>query len=166
MALSVAELTDRRSHPLDLVEEAVFARDWVCERTGADQLVAEVGGRWCDCHLLFVWCEEMGALHATCAFDVRVPSERRNAIFELLAMTNERLWVGHFDFSSVDGLPAFRHALLLRGGILSVEQVEDLVDIAVSAVDRFYPAFQHVAWGGQSPADALTFTMLDTVGEA
>ncbi len=166
MGLTVAGLTEKRSHPLDLVEEAVFARDWACERTGVDQLIAEVSGRWCACHLLFVWSEEIGALHATCAFDVRVPAEKRSAVFELLALTNDRLWVGHFDLSSVDGLPAFRHTLLLRGGLLSAEQVEDLVDIAVSEVDRFYPAFHYVAWGGRSPADAITFTMLDTVGEA
>ena len=116
MGLTVAGLIEKRSHPLDLVEESVVARDWACERSGVDQLVAEVGGRWCECHLLFVWSEEIGALHVTCAFDVRVPAERRSAVFELLALTNDRLWVGHFDLSSVDGLPAFRHTLLLRGG--------------------------------------------------
>ena len=52
--------------------------------------------------------------------------------------------------------PAFRYAVLLRGiGAASSEQVEDLVDIAVSECERFYPAFQLVIWGGKPPEEAM-----------
>ncbi|MBT4906861.1 MAG: hypothetical protein HON62_08265, partial [Rhodospirillaceae bacterium] len=56
--------------------------------------------------------------------------------------------------------------LLLRGGGLSAEQVEDMVDIAVHELDRFYPAFQYVVWGNQSAQAAVSSIMFDTVGEA
>ena len=48
----------------------------------------------------------------------------------------------------------------------SSEQVEDLVDIAVSECERFYPAFQLVIWGGKPAAEALAVAMIDPVGEA
>jgi hypothetical protein len=48
----------------------------------------------------------------------------------------------------------------------SAEQVEDLVDIALSECERFYPAFQLVLWGGKKPADAMAAAMIDPVGEA
>ena len=48
----------------------------------------------------------------------------------------------------------------------STEQVEDLVDIALSECERFYPAFQFVVWGGKSPAQAIASAMIDPVGEA
>lgn len=159
-------ILDQTLHPLDLVEETVAMRDWALERTGRDELLAEAGGRWCDYHAVFSWIEEIGALQLTCAFDVRTPPERRASVHELLAVLNERLGIGHFDVGTEDGLPAYRHALLLRGGSLSAEQVEDLIDIALHELDRFYPAFQYVVWGNQSPHAAISSIVFETVGEA
>jgi hypothetical protein len=69
--------------------------------------------------------------------------------------------------SSEDGMPMFRHTLLLRGaGPASVEQLEDLVDISVSESDRYYPAFQFVIWGGKTPKEALDAALIEVVGEA
>ena len=51
-------------------------------------------------------------------------------------------------------------------GAGSAEQVEDLVDIALSECERFYPAFQLVLWGGKSPLEAIAAAMIDPVGEA
>jgi len=57
--------------------------------------------------------------------------------------------------------------VLLRGALgASVEQIEDLVDIALTECERFYPAFQLVVWGGKGPGDAITAAMIDPVGEA
>jgi hypothetical protein len=76
------------------------------------------------------------------------------------------LGIGHFHIDSIEGLPAYRHTLLLRGGTLSAEQVEDLLDIALHETDRFYPAFQYVIWGGQTPINAIATVAFETVGEA
>ena len=66
-----------------------------------------------------------------------------------------------------EGIPVFRHAMLLRGASgASAESLEDLVDIAITECERFFPAFQFVLWGGKSPAEALQAAMLDCVGEA
>ena len=82
-------------------------------------------------------------------------------------MGNEKLWLGHFDLWSEEGLPVFRHAVLFREGIAAnAELIEDLVDIAVSECERFYPAFQFVIWGGKDPAEAITAALLETEGEA
>jgi hypothetical protein len=159
-------VVDQSMHPLDLVEEMISLRDWAVERTGRNELLSEMGGRWCDYHAVFNWVDHIGALQMTCAFDVRTPSERRASAHELLAVLNERLGIGHFDIGAEDGLPAYRHALLLRGGSLSVEQVEDMIDIALHELDRFYPAFQCVIWGSQTVQSAVTSIMFDTVGEA
>jgi len=166
MAVQVAEYGREYEDPLSLVEASIMARGWSTDRTGVDELVAEVGGAWADYQLLFAWREDIAALHVTCAFDARIPEDRKGEIYELLALVNDRLWVGHFDVSGPERLPAFRHSLLLRGGILAPEQFEDLVDIALGEVDRFYPAFHYVVWGDRSPADALAATMLVPAGEA
>ncbi len=166
MAVVTTGYVHQNVHPLDLVEETIALRDWALERTARDELLAEVTGRWCDYHIVFHWTDELAALQMTCAFDMRTPKEYRAPVHELLALLNDRLGVGHFDVGSVDGLPAYRHALLLRGGALSAEQIEDLLDIALHEIDRFYPAFQYVVWGDRSPVDAMATVVFETVGEA
>ena len=70
-------------------------------------------------------------------------------------------------WKSDDGMPVFRHAVLLRGAQgASAESLEDMIDIALTECERFFPAFQFVLWGGKSPAEALAAAMLDCVGEA
>jgi hypothetical protein len=96
-----------------------------------------------------------------------VPAPRRGALFELLAKANEKLWIGHFGMDSDDGMPLFRQSVLLRGAPgASAESLEDMIDIAITECERFYPAFQFVLWGGKTPEEALQAAMLECVGEA
>ena len=162
--------TDRRVakvNPLELVERVVSANEWNFDRTSDREIAVELAGQWCDYRLFFSWREDVHALHFTCAFDVRIPAPKFREIHTLIALVNEKLWLGHFDLWAEEGLPMFRHALLLRGtrGLVR-EQLEDLVEVAIAECERFYPAFQFVVWGGKAPDDALTASILETVGEA
>lgn len=154
-------------NPLDVIEEIVIANEWPHDRSSDDEMIVEISGRWCEYRLLFIWQEDIGALHFSCSFDLKVPKGRRQAIYELLASVNEKMWLGHFDICSNSSLPMFRHALTLRGTSgLSSEQVEDLVDSAVTESERFYPAFQLVIWGGKTAEEAMAAAMIEPVGEA
>jgi hypothetical protein len=156
-----------QGNPLDLVEEIVSAKGWAFDRISEDEIAVEISGRWCDYRLYFAWWDDVSAMHFSCALDMRVPKNKRSAVHDLLAMANEKMWLGHFDISSDDGLPMFRHTMLLRGvGSASVEQLDDLMETALSQCERFYPAFQFVIWGGKSATDALAAALLDTAGEA
>src|SRR5262249_26953977 len=107
------------------------------------------------------------ALHFSCGFDMKVPRLRRGAVYELLAAVNEKLWIGHFDLGAGDPSPCFCHGVLLRGAMgASGEQLRDLVGIALTECERFYPAFQLVVWGGKASQDAITSAMIDPMGEA
>ena len=117
--------------------------------------------------MYFAWNDDMGAMHFTCAFDMRVPTERRQPVFELLAEVNERLWMGHFGMWADEGLPMYRHALPMRGQIEpTLEQMEDLVETALIECEKFYPAFQYVIWGGKTASEAIAAAMIETAGEA
>jgi hypothetical protein len=154
-------------NPLDVVEQVVAANDWAFDRRSDHEMAAEAPGKWCDYGLYFSWSREISAMHFTCAIDMKVPERQRAALYELLALANERLWIGHFGMDSDDGMPLFRHSVLLRGATAaSAESLEDMVDIAITECERFYPAFQFVLWGGKTPADALQAAMLECMGEA
>lgn len=153
-------------NPLDVAEQLILDRDWLCDRPVDEELVAEVTGSWCNFRIWFSYQEELGGLIFSCAFDMKIPEKNRAKIYPLLAQVNERMWLGHFDIGSEDGMVMFRHALLTRGRDTTTEQLEDLLDIAMTECNRFYPAFQSVLWGGSSVEQALEIALLDTVGEA
>jgi hypothetical protein len=155
------------ANPIDLVEQVISANEWVFERRSEAEMAAQVPGKWCDYGLYFCWSNEISVMHFSCAFDLKLPEKQRSALYELLARANERLWIGHFGMDEENGMPIYRHSVLLRGTpSASAESIEDLVDIALTECERFFPAFQFVLWGGKTPAEALEAAMLECVGEA
>ena len=165
--ISLHEAQKRQYNPLDLLEEMVTANDWAFDRASDSELMVEVSGHWCDYHLCFVWQEDVAAILFSSHFDQKIPGSFRAAVLELLAAFNETLWLGHFEMTSDEGIPLFRHTVPLRGiGGASVEQMEDLVDTALTESERFYPALQMVVWGGRPVLEALQASLMETVGEA
>ena len=161
------ETSEASANPLDVVEQLAVANDWPFHRQSEEELAAEISGHWCHYKIWFAWHPDLGVMHLSCALDMKVPAKKRTPVYALLAMANEKLWLGHFDLWSDEGLPVFRHSVLFREeAAASVELMEDLVDIAVTECDRFYPAFQFVIWGGKDPVEAITAAMLETEGEA
>lgn len=167
MTAIAVETTTASANPIDLIEEIVAANQWAHDRSADEEIAVEVSGRWCDYRMFFLWQQDTSALHFTCGFDMKVAKGSRAAVFELLAAINEKLLIGHFDLGVEDPAPCFRQGVLLRGAMgASVEQLEDLVDIALTECERFYPAFQLVVWGGKGAQDAIAAAMIDPMGEA
>lgn len=158
---------DPVAHPLDVIERVVSKNDWMFDRRNDREMAVQVPGRWCDYNLYFAWHDNIDAVLFTCAFDMRVPEHRLSSVHQLLALINEKMWIGHFCFWDGEGQPLFRHALPLRGVRgPSLEQMEDLVDAAIVECERFYPAFQYVVWAGKPAPEAIEAAMIETVGEA
>lgn len=154
-------------HPIDLAEMVAIEREWNCDRTDDGDLLADAAGMWGRYQLWFSWHEHMHALTISCAFDTKLPAPMLPRVHALLALVNEKIWVGHFAVSSGDMSVSFRHTLLLpdeNNG--TSDQLQQLVDIAITECDRFYPALQSATWGGKSPAQALEYSLFETVGEA
>jgi hypothetical protein len=85
----------------------------------------------------------------------------------LLALVNERLMLGHFVLVSDDGAIMYRQGIPLAGAARATgEQCGQMLNAALSACERFYPAFQFVLWGGKTAEDAVEAAILDCVGEA
>jgi len=155
------------NNPLDAVEQMATLRAWSFERESEDEVTLTVAGRCADYQLSFTWMSDLEALHLACAFDLKAPPRRRNQLIELISLVNERLWIGHFDFWNKDGLVMFRQALVLAGGgTASDTQCEALLATAVEACERYFPAFQFVAWAGKSARESLDAALFETSGEA
>ena len=113
MALLRVESTRTRHNPIDMLEELVSVNEWRHERSADEEMVVEFRGQWCEYRMFFVWQEDLGALYFSCLFDMKIPAGKRPPVSELLAMINERLWLGHFDLSSEEMSPMYRHTVLV-----------------------------------------------------
>lgn len=158
---------DANYNPLDLAELVFLERDWSFDRASDGELIAETAGAWCRYHVWFTWQEDCGGLTLSCSMETKFPKTMLASVHTLLALANEKIWLGHFDICMDDCTIVFRHSMLLRDGAgTTAEHLQELLDIAMTECERFYPAFQSVIWGNKSPADAIQFALFETIAEA
>jgi hypothetical protein len=157
------------SAPIDMLETYFSAHGWSHERTGDEEIVATFQGSWTQYELRAVWREEDRVLQFLALPDVRVPTDKRAALYETMGLINEQLWIGHFEMWASSGMLLFRHAALLDGNgeaALTIEQAETLVEAAIDECERFYPVFQFVLWADKTPQEAIAAALIETQGEA
>ena len=153
--------------PLDVVEHVLTAENLTFDRTEDGDLAFALTGDWKDYELWFAWRPEADCLQLCLSLDMRAPKPRRAAAYELLALINQRIWLGHFEVWSDGGEVVFRHALSVpQGERPTLAQAASMIDAAVEAADRFFPAFDFLLKGSKSPEDAMAACMFETVGQA
>jgi hypothetical protein len=167
MTLDDDEAAADQSAPIEMLESYLAAHGWSPERVGDDEVLASVQGSWAQYELRGIWRPEDRVLQFLALPDVRVPADKRVAVYEAMGLINEQLWLGHFELWASSGIALYRNATLVDGDTgLTLDQAETLVESAIDECDRFYPVFQFVLWGDKSPADAIAAAMIDTQGEA
>ena len=165
--MASAELSHSRvNSPIDLIEQIAHSNDWATERASEDEITLIVAGQWTDYNVSLNWRGDLETLHIACAFDAKIPDNRQNEVYRLVAQINEQLWLGHFDVWIQEGLIMFRHGLMLNGALATTGQCEALLKTALEACERYYQAFQFVVWAGKESRDALASTMFETEGRA
>ena len=154
-------------NPIDIVEDVIHSRKWNFSRSAEHELVAELVSHLCQYRLYFSWSKQIRAINFTVTFDLKFPKTKSDQIYELLSRINEKLWIGHFDVTTKNGIPAFRHTVLEPDeNEILYNQLEDLVDIAVYECEKYYPAFQLVLFDNSPPQEALDLCAIETVGNA
>ena len=154
-------------NPIDVVEDVIYSKKWNFSRSDDYELVAEISSKWCLYRLYFTWSEQIRAISFTITFDLKFPNNKLSEAHELLALINEKLWIGHFDITSQNGIPAYRHTVLsLDSNETLFSQLEDLVDVGIYECEKHYPAFQLVLFEDSTPVKALKFSSFETIGQA
>ena len=131
------------------------------------ELHLAVPGAWRDAGLWFTWRPELSTIQMGAPLDIKVPELLMDAAARLVTMVNEKLWVGHFDLWQEDRTVVFRNAIILpEDASLDHVQAQVLIKGASEAIDRFFPAFNYLLWGGKSPEEALEASLFETAGSA
>ncbi|MCT8162001.1 YbjN domain-containing protein [Pseudoruegeria sp. SHC-113] len=154
-------------HPIDIVETLAEHHAWEFDRVGEDQIAMAVEGQWRTYSITLAWSDYDETLRMICTFEMEPPEDRIPALYEALNHTNDRCWAGAFTYWHEQRLMVYRYGLVMAGGQMPTsEQIGTLIEAAVCASERYYPAFQLVAWGNRTPEDALQVAIAEAYGRA
>lgn len=153
--------------PLDVVEHVLNAENLEFDRTEDGDIAFTLTGDWRDYELWFAWRPEADCLQLCLSINLAVAADQRVAAHELVSLINQRVWFGHYEVWTEDGEIVFRHAMVLTTGERpTLAQAASMIDAAMEAADRFYPAFNFLLTDGKAPSEAMAACMFETVGEA
>ena len=153
--------------PLEVVEHVLAAENLAFDRTEDGDLAFSLAGDWKDYELWFAWRPEAECLQLCLSIDLKAGKAVRGKAYELSNLVNQRLWQGHFEIWADDGEVVFRHAMgLFESDRPTPAQTAAMIDVAMEAADRFYPAFDFLLAGAKSPEEAMAACMFETVGQA
>jgi len=154
-------------HPIDIVENIASHHAWEFDRVTDDQIAMAVEGQWRTYSLTLAWSAQDETLRLICTFEMEPPAARMGEIYDLMNRCNDLVWTGAFTYWAEQKLMVWRYGLCLAGGQMAgPAQIDALISGAVLAAERFYPAFQLVAWADKAPAAAMQVAMAEAYGRA
>ena len=149
-------LQENLYNPLDTIENILVNEDISFERRSEKELVAEVLGKWDNMLVFFAYEEHLRCLHISCLLNIESSTVDCSKMFELLAMLNENLWLGHFSFWSKAKMPMFTHSLILQDEEeLFYGKIKKIIELSIMECERVYPIFNAVMRQNVSPKEAL-----------
>ena len=167
MSLSEDYATMDDLHPIDIVESLAEHHAWEFDRVTDDQIAMAVEGQWRTYSLTLAWSDHDETLRLICTFEMEPPEDKIPALYDVLNRCNDMVWSGAFTWWTEQKLMVWRYGLVLSGGLVAgPEQIDRLIAAAVMASERFYPAFQLVSWGDQTPAEAMKVAIAEAYGRA
>ena len=167
MSISEDYLSSDDLHPINIVETLAESHAWEFDRVTEDQIAMAVEGQWRTYALTLAWSAADETLRLICTFEMEPPEAKLSALHDVLNRCNDLVWTGAFTWWAEQKLMVWRYGLCLAGGqIAGPEQIDRLISSAVMAAERFYPAFQLVAWADHSPADAMKVAIAEAYGRA
>ncbi len=167
MALSENFLQIDDLHPIDIVEHIASDQHWEFDRIADDQIAMAVEGQWRTYAVTLAWSAQDETLRLIATFEMSPPAHRRHALFEAMNAVNDVCWAGSFTYWEEQDLMVYRYGLILAGDQLaSPEQIDTMIAAAVSAAEKYYPAFQLVTWGERDVQDAMQVAIAEVYGHA
>lgn len=167
MAATEQYIESEDLHPIDIVETIAEHHAWEFDRVAEDQIAMAVEGQWRTYSITLAWSPYDETLRLICTFEMEPPEDSLPRVYDALNRINDQCWTGAFTYWEEQRLMVWRYGLPLTGGQFAApEQIDRLIASAVSASERFYPAFQLVAWTDRSVEDALQVAIAEAYGRA
>ncbi len=156
-----------RNNPIDFIEEYVLNDDIEKFRGSPDEITIFSKGMWRNYDISFKWDSKKKIIEINSCFDISKKNRISKSIYSLISNVNSRATVGFFNYSSKLNTIFFSYKISVKGqNFISIEQIQDFIDIVINECDRFFPVFFVFFHKKQDPIKALDIALLDTHGEA
>lgn len=167
MSLSEQYFDTEELHPIDIVETLATDQEWDFDRVADDQIAMAIEGQWRTYSVTLAWSGYDETLRMICTFEMEPPASAMPRLYEILNLTNDKCWAGAFSYWQEQKLMVYRYGLVLAGDQLaSAGQIACMVETAVLASERYYPAFQLACWGNRSAEEAMQVAIAEGFGRA
>ncbi|MBW7921304.1 MAG: YbjN domain-containing protein [Rubellimicrobium sp.] len=154
-------------HPIDLAEHMALSNDWDFDRIAEDQIAMALEGAWRVYSLTLAWSAGDEMLRLICTYEMEPPAHRLPEVHDLLNRVNDDCWTGAFTWWDEQKLMVYRYGLLLAGDQMAgPDQIGRMIHSAITACERYYPAFQLATWGGESAEAAMRVAISEAWGRA
>ncbi len=158
-------------NPIELAEAHFLSSDHPVKRVGKNEVIVSLSGRYCEYQALLSWDEQRELLHISFGFSVGLGKKApavsfEVAIYKLLALLNENLYLGHFELWREEYGIVWRHAQYLYKPYLDENFFNRVLREGQEICEQNFPAFQYVIWGGKSPEIAVEAVLFETEGTA
>ena len=129
-------------NPIDAVEAVSSQKSYAFERRSENEVAVEIEGKWNNMLLFVAWEQHLRCLHISCLMNINAEISDCSRVFELLALVNENLWLGHFSFWSAHKMPIFKHSVIINHKEQDFSnKLEQIMEIAVNECEQMYPVF-------------------------
>jgi hypothetical protein len=129
--------------PISVLEMIATENKWPLEKHAEDEVSFDCIGRWGELTMSFLWQEDCQALQICCYSDLRVSEANRKSAIDMLYEVNRKVWAGLFSLDDNEEYVVFRYTSMMRHiGNDTQSHIEDMMEIVLAEMDRFYPAFQ------------------------
>ena len=167
MTIAESFMDGSEFHPIDLVESLATRHEWNFARHVEDQIDLSIEGNWRIYAISLAWSEFEEMLKLVCGFDLDAASATMPSMLDTVNRANDLCWAGAFTYKRDAKQMVYRYGLVLGDeATISAGQIERLLSAAFSLSERFYPAFQLVAFGDHSPEEAMHLAIAETYGHA
>lgn len=154
-------------NPIDLLENIFSKYSYELERRGNNEIAVEIQSKENKLLIFLSWEENIRCLHLSCLIDLPKNSCKIGKIFELLALINEDLWLGHFAYWKEQKMPIFKHSMLIDNeDDISTDKLSQMIGIAINECERMYPIFTEVLVNNIEPEQAVYPMSMHTIGNA
>lgn len=142
---------------LGVIEKALIEDSWTYSRDTDNHFIIRTGvkGKNSDLRGYFLVKQESELVMFLVQVPTRTPEGKRKEVMEFITRANYVISIGNFEFDLGDGDIRFKVALDVEGGALSTVMVKNILNVAFSSVDRYFPGLMTVMYGNAIPSVAI-----------
>jgi hypothetical protein len=144
-----------RGSLIEVVEGFLLEDDWSFEKKAEDIIACGVNTDNSSYRMYIRAHEDRRVLLVYVVLPSKIPAHQRESIAEYIARANYGLWIGNLEFDMNDGEVRYKTSIDVDGGELTARMVSSLFSYAIHTMDKYFPGFMAVCYGGKSPAEAI-----------